>query len=154
MRAHVSLEVEGVVEAFTAEAAQVPLGLVVALQVSVQHPLELEGLLADLKHKIVPYSLQKNCLCSCFSDVSGLFICIIIINTLVCPVKFVPDTQSLLLLACFRPAMWLPWRPAQTGAGFVARQPSAQQAVGLKAGVQKWGEELEGERRDQEVTHL
>lgn len=51
MCAHVSLEVEGVVEAFAAEAAQVPLRLVVALHVSVQHPLELEGLLADLKHR-------------------------------------------------------------------------------------------------------
>lgn len=48
MRAHVSLQVKGVVKAFAAEAAQVPLGLVVTLDVSVQHPLVVEGLLANL----------------------------------------------------------------------------------------------------------
>lgn len=46
--ADVSLQVECVVEAFAAEAAEVPLGLVVAFDVTVQHPLELEGLLTDL----------------------------------------------------------------------------------------------------------
>lgn len=44
-----SLQVECVVEAFAAEAAEVPLGLVVAFDVTVQHPLELEGLLTDLR---------------------------------------------------------------------------------------------------------
>lgn len=48
MRAHVSFEVEGVIEAFAAEAAQVSLCVVVTLDVSVQHPLVLESLLADL----------------------------------------------------------------------------------------------------------
>lgn len=48
VRANVPLEVEGVVEAFAAEGAQVPLGVVVTLDVSVQHPLVLERLLANL----------------------------------------------------------------------------------------------------------
>lgn len=51
MRAHVSFEVEGVIEAFAAEAAQVSLCVVVTLDVSVQHPLVLESLLADLAHE-------------------------------------------------------------------------------------------------------
>lgn len=48
MCAYVSLQVEGIVEAFTAEAAQVSLGLVVAFKMSVQHALVLESLLANL----------------------------------------------------------------------------------------------------------
>lgn len=48
MCAYVSLEVEGVVEAFPTEAAEVSLVLVVTLEVSVQHSLVLEGLLANL----------------------------------------------------------------------------------------------------------
>lgn len=44
-----SLEVKGVVEAFAAEGAEVSLGVTVALDVSVQHALELESLLANLK---------------------------------------------------------------------------------------------------------
>lgn len=51
MCAHMSFEVEGVVEAFAAEATQVSLCLVVTLDVSVQHPLVLESLLADLAHE-------------------------------------------------------------------------------------------------------
>lgn len=49
--ADVSLEVKGVVEAFAAEGAQVSLGVTVALNVSVQHALVLERLLANLKRK-------------------------------------------------------------------------------------------------------
>lgn len=48
MCAHMSFEVKGVVEAFAAEATQVSLCLVVTLDVSVQHPLVLESLLANL----------------------------------------------------------------------------------------------------------
>lgn len=51
MCAHMSFEVEGVVEAFAAEATQVSLCLVVTLDVSVQHPLVLESLLANLAHE-------------------------------------------------------------------------------------------------------
>jgi len=51
VRAHVSLEVEGVVEALVAEGAQVPLGVVVTLQMSVQHPLVRERLLANLREE-------------------------------------------------------------------------------------------------------
>lgn len=49
MRADVSLEVEGVVETLPAEGAQMSLGLVVTLDVSVEHPLILEGLLTNLQ---------------------------------------------------------------------------------------------------------
>jgi len=38
------LEVEGVVEALSTEAAQVPLHLAVALEVPVEHALQTEGL--------------------------------------------------------------------------------------------------------------
>ena len=48
MRAHVPLEVEGVVEALAAEATQGPLSLVVALEVPVEHPLQAEGLAAQV----------------------------------------------------------------------------------------------------------
>lgn len=54
MGSYVPLEVEGVVEAFAAEAAQVLLGLVVALDMSVQHPLVVEGLLANLQAATAP----------------------------------------------------------------------------------------------------
>lgn len=45
-----SLEIEGIIESLPTERAQVSLGVVVALQVSVEHPLVLEGLLAHLAH--------------------------------------------------------------------------------------------------------
>ena len=48
VRAHVPLEVEGVVEALAAEAAQVPLHLAVALEVPVEHALQAEGLAAQV----------------------------------------------------------------------------------------------------------
>lgn len=51
VRADVSLEVKGVVEALPAEAAQVPLGVVVALEMPVQHALVREGLLANLRRR-------------------------------------------------------------------------------------------------------
>lgn len=71
MRAYVSLEVEGVVEAFAAEAAQVSLGLVVALDVSVQHPLVVEGLLANLQVATAPSRPLHST--STFSRLSGLW---------------------------------------------------------------------------------
>lgn len=49
MRAYMSLEVKGVVEAFSAEAAEVSLRLTVTFDVSVQHSLVVEGLLAHLQ---------------------------------------------------------------------------------------------------------
>lgn len=58
MCADVALEVEGVVEAFPAEAAQMPLGLVVALDVSVEHALVMEGLLTNL-HEAKPRSVSR-----------------------------------------------------------------------------------------------
>lgn len=48
VRAHVPLEVEGVVEALAAETAQVPLHLAVALEVPVEHALQAEGLAAQV----------------------------------------------------------------------------------------------------------
>lgn len=48
VRAHMPLEVEGVVEALSAEAAQVPLHLAVALEVPVEHALQTEGLAAQV----------------------------------------------------------------------------------------------------------
>ena len=48
MGAHMSLEVEGVVEALPAVGAEVPLDIIVALHVAVQHALVGEGLLADM----------------------------------------------------------------------------------------------------------
>lgn len=49
MRAYMSLEVKGVVEAFSAEAAEVSLCLTVTFEMSVQHSLVVEGLLAHLQ---------------------------------------------------------------------------------------------------------
>lgn len=49
MRAYMSLEVEGVVEAFAAEAAEVSLCLAVTFDMSVQHSLVLEDFLAHLQ---------------------------------------------------------------------------------------------------------
>lgn len=48
MRADVPLQVEGVVEALAAEGAQVPLHLVVALEVPVEHALQAEALAAQV----------------------------------------------------------------------------------------------------------
>lgn len=45
---HMSLQVEGVVEAFSTEGAQVPLHLAVALDVTVEHPLQAEAFAAQL----------------------------------------------------------------------------------------------------------
>lgn len=53
MRAYMSLQVKGVVEAFSAEAAEVPLGLAVTFEMSVQHSLVVEGLLAHLQTAVV-----------------------------------------------------------------------------------------------------
>lgn len=49
MRAYMPLEVKGVVEAFSAEAAEVSLGVAVTFDMSVQHSLVVEGLLAHLQ---------------------------------------------------------------------------------------------------------
>ena len=46
--AHVSLQVEGVIEALPAVSAEVPLDVVVTLHVAIQHALVREGLLADV----------------------------------------------------------------------------------------------------------
>lgn len=46
--AHVPLQVEGVVEALAAEGAQVPLHLVVALEVTGEHALQAETLAAEV----------------------------------------------------------------------------------------------------------
>lgn len=48
MCAHVPLQVEGVIEALAAEGAQVPLYLVVALEVTVKHALEAEALATQI----------------------------------------------------------------------------------------------------------
>lgn len=45
---HVPLQVEGVIEALAAEGAQVPLHLVVALEVAVEHALQAEALAAQV----------------------------------------------------------------------------------------------------------
>lgn len=49
--ADVSLQVERVVEAFPAEAAQMPLRFIVTFKVTIQHALELERLLTNLADK-------------------------------------------------------------------------------------------------------
>lgn len=49
VRAYMSLEVKGVVEAFSAEVAEVSLCLAMAFDVSVQHSLVVEDLLAHLQ---------------------------------------------------------------------------------------------------------
>lgn len=48
MRADVPLQVKGVIEALATEGAQVPLHLVVALEVAVEHALQAEALAAQL----------------------------------------------------------------------------------------------------------
>lgn len=44
-------EIKGIIESLSTEGAQVPLGFIMALQVSVQHALILKRLLAHLTHK-------------------------------------------------------------------------------------------------------
>lgn len=56
MRAYVPLQVEGVIEALAAEGAQVPLYLVVALKVTVEHALQAEALATKVtvvNHRVV-----------------------------------------------------------------------------------------------------
>lgn len=56
MCAYVPLQVEGVIEALTAEGAQVPLYLVVALKVTVEHALQAEALTTQVtvvNHRVV-----------------------------------------------------------------------------------------------------
>lgn len=71
MCAYVSFEVKCIVEAFATEAAQVPLGLIVTLDMSVQHPLVVEGLLANLQVAATPS--RSFCFTSTFSHLSGLW---------------------------------------------------------------------------------
>jgi len=47
MSSGVSLQIEGVVESLPTEGAEVPLGVTVALHVSVEQPLQGEGLPTD-----------------------------------------------------------------------------------------------------------
>lgn len=52
MSSGVAFEIEGVVEAFAAEGAQVSLDVRVALHVAVQEPLQAEGLRAHAAHEL------------------------------------------------------------------------------------------------------
>lgn len=52
MCAHVPLQVKGVVEAFAAVPARMPLDKAVALEVSRQHPLEWENFMAHRTLKV------------------------------------------------------------------------------------------------------
>lgn len=61
MGAHVSLEVEGVIEALPAVGAEVPLDIIVALHVAVQHALVGEGLLADVACEEVSAGTVPQC---------------------------------------------------------------------------------------------
>lgn len=48
---NMALEIKGIIESLSTERAQVSLGFIMALQVSVQHALILKRLLAYLTHK-------------------------------------------------------------------------------------------------------
>lgn len=71
MCAYVSFEVKRIVEALATEAAQVPLGLIVTLDMSVQHPLVVEGLLANLQ--VAATQSRSWSFTSTFSHLSGLW---------------------------------------------------------------------------------
>lgn len=93
MRAYVTLEVKGVVEAFAAEAAEVSLCLAVTFDVTVQHSLVLEDLLAHLQTAV-----EVN---QAVLDVMVVLInCYGVPGTQICPAAN----------SDFDPSIWSPWR--------------------------------------------
>lgn len=59
MCSDMSFEVEGIIEAFAAEVAEVPFDVIVALQVPVQHALKGEGLLAYVASERIPWAISS-----------------------------------------------------------------------------------------------